>query len=86
MTIQVKGKLLKLVDSCPVEDAETLHEKLLEKPELNLDLSQCQHMHAAVLQVLMLQPRAIKRPPEDPFLKQWIMPLLVRAEQAREAG
>lgn len=86
MTIQVRGKLLKLVDSCPVEEAETLHEKLLENPDLKLDLSQCQHLHAAVLQVLMLQPRVIRRPPEDAFLKQWVVPMLVRAEQAREAA
>lgn len=79
MTVQVRGKLLKLIDSCPVEDAETVHEKLLEKPELSLDLSQCQHMHSAVLQVLLLQPRPIRRAAEDVFLKQWIQPLLQRA-------
>lgn len=76
MTIQVKGKLLKLVDSCPVEEAETLYEKLLDKPDVKLDLSGCQHMHSAVLQALLMQPREIKRPPTDAFLKQMVLPRL----------
>lgn len=80
MSIQVRGKVIKLVGTCSVEDAETLHEKLLAaKSDATLDLAQCQHLHAAVLQVLLVQPRAVKRGPGDAFLQQWVMPLLQRA-------
>lgn len=86
MTIQTRGKWIKLIDTCPVEDAETLHDRLQEKPEGQLDLSRCEHIHSAVLQVLLQQPRPVGRPPEDVFLKSVIVPQLQAAQAASEAS
>ncbi|SEI63935.1 hypothetical protein SAMN05421831_10645 [Allopseudospirillum japonicum] len=36
-----------------VEDAETLLDWLLQHPQAKLDISACQHLHAAVLQVIL---------------------------------
>lgn len=86
MSIQAKRDVVHLVDSCTVEEAEELHGLLLEKPKASIDLSACAHIHAAVLQVLLLQPRVIKKPPEDVFLKEWVVPLIVLAREERAAG
>lgn len=86
MSIQAKRDVIHLVDSCSVEEAEELHGLLLDKPKARIDLSACQHIHAAVLQVLLLQPRVIKKPPEDVFLQDWVVPLIVLAREQQAAG
>ncbi len=86
MTIQVRGKLLKLVDTCPVEEAEVLHDKLLEKPDVQIDLSECTHLHSAVVQVLLAQPRAVKRVADDPFLSRWVVPAINREFERSSQG
>lgn len=42
-----------------VESAEVLHHKLLENPTLGLDCKGVEHVHAAVLQVLLAHGRSI---------------------------
>lgn len=80
MSIQVRGKLIKLLGDCPVEEAEPLYEKLRRsKPDAKLDLSGCTGLHTAVLQVLLTCPRAVKREPKEALLAQWVQPLLERA-------
>lgn len=86
MTIQVKGKLVKLLDTCPVEEAETLHDKLLDRPDVKLDLGKCVHLHSAVLQVMLQQPRAVKGVPEDVFLREVVVPRLQIAWEAAQAS
>ncbi|MBK5941538.1 hypothetical protein [Halochromatium roseum] len=59
-------------DILGVEEAETLLEWLLEHPQAQVDLSNCNHLHAANLQVLMaLRPR-IQAWPDDPELTDWL--------------
>lgn len=79
MSHVIEGKNLKLEGLCGVEEAEEIHEKLLEDAGLQLDLSNCEHLHAAVFQTLLLQPRAIKRAAKDDFIKRWLQPLLEQA-------
>lgn len=78
MSIEVRGKLIKLVGDCGVEDAETLHAKLLRaKDDARLDLSECQHLHSAVVQVLLTQPRQLKRGrDDDSWIALWLQPHL----------
>lgn len=86
MTIQVRGKLLKLVDNCPVEEAEVLHDKLLEKPDVQVDLSECTHLHSAVVQVLLAQPRPVKRVADEPFIVRWVVPAIHRQLEQSSNG
>lgn len=80
MCVQVRGKLIKLVGHCGVQEAERLHEKLTRcRNDAKLDLSNCDYLHSAVLQVLLDQPRALKRPPRDPILLRWLQPPLEQA-------
>jgi len=65
-----------------VEDAEALQQWLKNHPSPAVNVRKCQHLHAAVLQVLLaLQPR-IQGEIADPLLAA---ALKVRAEQAQAA-
>ncbi|SFC00520.1 hypothetical protein SAMN05660443_1103 [Marinospirillum celere] len=79
MSYTLESNCLKLEAICGVEEAEEIHEKLLEDPELHLDLSACEHLHAAVFQALLRQPRPIKRAATDSFIKRWLQPQLEKA-------
>lgn len=53
-----------------VEDAEALAQWLREHKSPAVHLGKCEHLHAAVLQVLLaLAPRVVA-PPADPWLAQ----------------
>lgn len=79
MSHHLEKNCLHLEAVCGVEEAEEIHEKLLENPELQLDLSACEHLHAAVFQTLLRQPRPIKRAAKDAFIKRGLQPLLESA-------
>jgi hypothetical protein len=64
---------------CGVAEAETLHIWLLDHPTARIDLTDCQHVHTAVLQVLLALRPAIVGQPDDPGLAGWLMPLLADA-------
>lgn len=58
MPIQYAPGIAHLVDQCAVEEAIELAEWLQATPDATLDLSECVHMHAAVLQtILALKPQ-----------------------------
>jgi hypothetical protein len=51
-----------------VEDAEALLEKLQEQPKVKLNLLNCQHLHTAILQLLILSKPTISVLPSDKLL------------------
>ncbi|MCV2361983.1 hypothetical protein LNV23_00800 [Paucibacter sp. DJ1R-11] len=55
-----------------VEDAETLLEWLQQRPSATADLSQCEHLHPANLQVLLAANIAVQAWPKDAGLKGWL--------------
>lgn len=61
-----------------VEEAEELCQLLAENPGAPLNLAECQHLHTAVLQVLMAARCTVAAPPQDPLLRGLIMPALSR--------
>ena len=65
-----------LKEVCSVEEAETLLGWLHDNPEGTVDLKDCQHLHTAVLQVLMISKPEISTPPDDPYLREWILPAI----------
>jgi hypothetical protein len=71
--------LILLEGECAIDDAGTLLELLLAKPEAEVDWSGCDRAHTAVVQVLLaLRPRLIGRP-KDPFLSNFIAVLVEEA-------
>ena len=63
MPFESNTKTATLSGHCTVEEAEPLMEWLLSHRSGRLDLSGCEHVHSAVLQVLMaLRPKIWKYP------------------------
>ncbi|MBT8763070.1 hypothetical protein KFV02_03905 [Desulfohalobiaceae bacterium Ax17] len=69
MPIKITEDTAIFSDICTVEEAEPLLDWLKEHPAGKLDLKQAQHIHTAILQVLMALQPEIASPPEDEFLQ-----------------
>ena len=67
-----------LSDVCGVEDAEVLQGHLLAAPESTVEWSACQHLHSAVLQVLLIAGPRLRGVPASAFLRTHVKPLLAR--------
>ena len=63
-----------LEGNCPVEDAEPLLQILQAAPTAMLDWSRCNHLHTAVLQVILAARIAPAGPCGDPWIRQWMAP------------
>jgi len=76
MTIRYLKKHAALEGVVGVEDAETLAHWLQQQAKPAIHLGKCQHLHAAVLQVLLtLKPKLIAAP-VDPWLTAVLKPAL----------
>lgn len=76
MSVRVADGIIVLEGRCRIEEAETLLGHLLENGDRPVDLSGCETMHSAVVQILMAAKSAISGRPIDPFLCAYILPLL----------
>lgn len=72
MAVKTKGKTIYLSDAVTVEEAQTLHEFLLNKKDARVDLSATTHVHTAALQVLMAARPKISRDFTDEFLLAYV--------------
>ncbi len=68
-TIEVAGR-------CGVEDAEVLQGHLLAAPRSTVEWSGCEHLHSAVLQVLLIAKPRLRGVPPNAFLRTHVEPLL----------
>jgi len=59
-----------------VEEAEGLLEWLQTKPAAKVNLSACDHLHAANLQVLMAAKAGVSHWPANAELRAWLEPAL----------
>jgi hypothetical protein len=69
MTIERDGDLIRLAGACGVEDVEALLEHLLAGPS-RIELSGCEHLHAALFQLLLASGARIEGE-IPPFLRRW---------------
>jgi hypothetical protein len=68
MALEFQKKQVLFKGVVGVEEAETLLAWLQKKPGASADLSACEHLHPANLQVLMAAATPIKAWPADPVL------------------
>lgn len=74
MTVIADGKMVRLSGRCTAEDAEPLL-KLLILGARQVDLTGCEYLHGAVVQLLMAgQPEVVGEPAG--FLRDWLIPLI----------
>lgn len=86
MSVEAAGDIIRLSGRCRVEDAEALLAALLEEGGRPVDLSACQTLHSAVVQVLLAAKPAMVGAPADPALARWLMPLLAAGGEAFGLG
>lgn len=77
MSVRLDGNVIILEGLCRVEDAEPLLACLQANRGRTIDLTRAEHLHAAVLQVLMALRPAIQGAAKDAFLRDWITPALI---------
>ena len=76
MSVRLDGNVVIVEGPCRVEDAEPLLGWLQADRGRMVDLAGAEHLHAAVLQVLMALRPTIQGPAGDAFLRHWITPAL----------
>ena len=80
MTVSLKTDgAIELSGRCGVEDAEVLQRQLLAAPGSAVEWSGCEHLHSAVIQVLLVGKPQLRGSPMSSFLKTHIAPLLDRS-------
>jgi hypothetical protein len=82
MTIELEEGRIRLSGRCGADEAERLLALLAEGHDL-VDVSGCEHLHAALLQLLIAAGPAIAGEPA-PFIARWLVPLIERVP--RESG
>ena len=70
MTVRVTPNgVIELSGRCGVEDAEALQRHLLAAPRSAVEWSACEHLHSAVIQVLLAGKPRIRGSPSNAFLE-----------------
>jgi hypothetical protein len=82
MTVRVAGDgTIELSGHCGVADAEALQGRLLAAPGSPVEWGTCEHLHSAVLQVLLIAKPRLRGVPPSAFLRTHIEPLLRSARE-----
>ena len=76
MAIELNEHTANLTESVSVEEAENLMAWIQEHPAHAVNLATCEHLHASVLQVLMVYAPKVEQWPNDANLKQWLQAAL----------
>jgi hypothetical protein len=89
MSARLDGNIILLEGQCRVEDAEPLLGWLQADSSRVVDLTDAEHLHAAVFQILMALRPPIRAPiregEKDAFVQDWLIPIL-RAAKSSDAG
>lgn len=72
MALDLKKTVATLSGTITVQEAEPLLEWLQTTPKGKLNLADCEHLHAAVLQVILRTGATIQKAPTDPDLAVWL--------------
>jgi hypothetical protein len=79
MTVRATAEgTIELSGRCGVEDAEVLQRHLLAAPRSTVEWSTCEHLHSAVIQVLLVAKPHVQGSPSNAFLQAHISPLVQR--------
>lgn len=76
MPVRYEEDTIHMDGFCAIDEAEELVRFLEEHPKSRVELSQCQHMHTALLQLLLSYRVELRGEAYNPFISKWIVPLL----------
>jgi hypothetical protein len=85
MSARLDGNIILLEGQCRVEDAEPLLGWLQADSSRVVDLTDAEHLHAAVFQILMALRPPIREGEKDAFVQDWLIPIL-RAAKSSDVG
>lgn len=74
MSVRLDGEVIRLEGDCHVEQAEALVRLLQEDRKRQVDLGACRQLHSALAQVLLAFGAEVFGHPEDPFLRELVLP------------
>lgn len=83
--IRYEGNTIHMDSFCAIDEAEGMVRFLEEHSSPRVELTQCQHMHTALLQLLLSYRVELAGEAYNPFISKWIVPLL-QAPGARDVG
>ncbi|MFC0269529.1 hypothetical protein [Kushneria aurantia] len=69
MPIEYRKRSAVMQGVCQLEEVEELQGWMLENPRASLNLGQCEHLHTAIVQLILASEFRISTPPERPLLK-----------------
>ena len=76
MTVSLTHGAIRLSGACSVDDAEPLLRLVQEHPGSCVDMSECEHLHAAVVQVLQAFSPRLSGVSGDAFTREFVVPVL----------
>lgn len=77
MSVRLKSPgVIELSGRCGADDAEVLQQHLLATPGATVEWSDCEHLHSAVVQVLLVGAPRMRGSPKNGFLTAHIAPIL----------
>ncbi len=77
MTVLLRADgAIELSGHCGVEDAEALQHHLLADPRSTVEWAACEHLHSAVLQVLLVAKPRLHGMPSNAFLRSYVARLV----------
>jgi hypothetical protein len=77
MSVHLKSQgVIELSGRCGADDAEALQEHLLAMSGATVEWSDCEHLHSAVVQVLLVGAPLMHGAPKNEFLTTHIAPIL----------
>lgn len=76
MGVRLDHDIIRLEGRCQAADAEPLFGWLQAQEGRIVDLAAAEYLHTAVIQVLIALRPALGGACEDPFLRDWIIPIL----------
>lgn len=79
MSLAHDGDVIRIEGHCRVEDAETLVALLQKSRNVKIDVSACEGLHGAVVQVILAFGCPVVGARTDGFLHKLLVPALVRA-------
>jgi hypothetical protein len=76
MPLKPGKRSIALIDQVTIEEVEPLAQWLREVDRPSVNLRACSHLHTAALQALLAARARVSAAPSDPFLAEWVAPLL----------
>jgi len=73
MPIKFIDAVARFEGQCRLEEANLLFEWLEQNPGAKIDMADCEHIHTALMQILMVAKPEVLAPPAHQFLRQWLL-------------